>query len=262
MPVRLQKILSQWGIGSRRSAEKLIQEGRVTVNGEPAYLGQKADPDCDRIEVDGQLIQPEGRPDYHYLLLNKPLGMVSTCADPEGRPTILEALPAEFKSLGLHPVGRLDMYSTGALLLTNDGDLTYRLTHPKHDVTKTYRVCLEKRPSPKALKAWQHGMELDHQPTRPAQVRIIRQEETGYTTLEIILQEGRNRQIRRMAEAFGHRVISLHRTAIGSIYLGQLPMGAYRPLSTDEIKALLSESTTQGSVATTNYSPSVGVLHS
>jgi 16S rRNA U516 pseudouridylate synthase RsuA-like enzyme len=164
MSVRLQKILSQWGVGSRRLAESLIREGRVTVNGEAAHLGQKADLACDRIEVDGQVIHPEQRPEHHYLLLHKPLGMVSTCADPEGRPTVLEALPTELHSVGLHPVGRLDMYSTGALLLTNDGELTYRFTHPKHDITKTYRVCLEGKPTAQTLKAWRQGMPLDHHP--------------------------------------------------------------------------------------------------
>jgi 23S rRNA pseudouridine2605 synthase len=262
MSVRLQKVLSQWGIGSRRLAESLIREGRVTVNGEPAHLGQKADPACDRIAVDGQVIHPQQRPDHHYLLLHKPLGMVSTCADPEGRPTVLDALPTEFHGAGLHPVGRLDMYSTGALLLTNDGELTYRLTHPKHDITKTYRVCLAGKPTAQTLKAWRQGMPLDHHTTRPAEVQVLRQDRQGNTVLQVILQEGRNRQIRRMADACGHRVISLHRIAVGPVALGQLQRGAYRPLSSAEIRALLAETTLPNPANSVNPSPSIGVSHS
>lgn len=241
MTVRVQKILSQYGIASRRRAEQLIQAGRVRVNGEPAFLGQKADPALDVIEVDQQPIQPEHRPDYRYLLLHKPLGMVSTCFDPEGRPTVLSALPEDLRQIGLHPVGRLDTYSTGALLLTNDGDLTYRMTHPKHDVEKVYQVQIEGDVSATALADWQTGFLLDGQLTRPAQVQVLRSGADNSTWLKVILKEGRNRQIRRVAEALGHRVLSLHRIAVGSIQVGSLKAGSYRSLSSGEIKALLAE---------------------
>ena len=238
-PERLQKLIAQHGLASRREAEVWIQKGRVTVNGQRAYLGQRADLSCDRVEVDAQLLQPEYRPPSHYLLLHKPLGMVCTCYDPEGRPTILEALPNQLRDLGLHPVGRLDAYSTGALLISNDGDFTYRLTHPKHDIAKVYRVQLEGSLTPKALASWQQGVNLNGRVTRPAQVKRVGQPNAYSSVLEITLWEGRNRQIRRMAAAFGHRVISLHRLAVGDVWLGDLPCGDYRTLTKSEIEALV-----------------------
>lgn len=241
MAERLQKILSQYGVASRRQAEELITTGQVQVNGAVAHLGQRADPQCDRIEVNHQPIQTNHRPVQHYLLLHKPLGMVSTCADPEGRPTVLSALAPDLHNIGIHPVGRLDAYSTGALLLTNDGNFTFRLTHPRHDVSKTYVVRLEGPVSPATLATWRQGIELDHRPTRPARVRVIAAD-NHYTKLEIILQEGRNRQIRRVAETLGHRVLELHRVAVGSVSLGRLDVGAYRALSSAEIEALLADS--------------------
>jgi pseudouridine synthase len=238
-PDRLQKLIAQHGIASRREAEDWIKQGRVTVNGQPAYLGQRADLRHDQVAIDDHPLQPEHRPASHYLLLHKPLGMVSTCHDPEGRPTILEALPDHLQDLGLHPVGRLDAYSTGALLITNDGDFTYRLTHPKHDIAKVYQVRLEGSLSPQALAAWQHGVELNGRLTRPAQVKRVGQPDAYTSVLEITLWEGRNRQIRRMAAAFGYRVISLHRLAVGAVWLGNLKCGDYRPLTKAEIGALL-----------------------
>ncbi|HEY9658706.1 MAG TPA: pseudouridine synthase, partial [Allocoleopsis sp.] len=149
MTERLQKILSQWGIASRRQAEQMILAGRVRLNGEVVQLGQQADPDRDRIEVDGKLIQAVERPARVYFLLHKPLGVVSTCDDPQGRPTVLDLLPAVLQHhSGIHPVGRLDVNSTGALLLTNDGDLTFCLTHPRHAIPKTYHVWVEGHPTP------------------------------------------------------------------------------------------------------------------
>ncbi|NJL46164.1 MAG: rRNA pseudouridine synthase [Leptolyngbyaceae cyanobacterium SM2_3_12] len=241
MTERVQKILSRHGGSLPATAEQMIEAGRVRINGEPAFLGQKADPIRDIIEVDQQLINPEQRPGPCYLLLHKPLGMVSTCFDPEGRPTVLKALPEPLHQVGIHPVGRLDAYSTGALLLTNDGDLTYRLTHPKHNVVKTYRVEIEGAITSEALGAWQNGVLLDGQLTRPAQVRVLKFGRGNSTWLQVELREGRNRQIRRVAEALGHRVLSLHRTAVGSIQLGNLKSGSYRSLSSAEIKALLAE---------------------
>lgn len=244
MAERLQKILAQHGVASRRQAEQMIEAGQVRVNGVVAHLGQRADPSSDRIAVNQQLLQPHHRPTQHYLLLHKPLGMVSTCADPEDRPTVLTVLPPELQAVGMHPVGRLDTYTTGALLLTNDGNFTFRLTHPRHDVSKTYRVRLAGQLSSSTLDAWRKGIWLDRQLTRPAQVQVLA-DSPNHTQLEVILQEGRNRQIRRVAEALGHRVIDLHRTAVGSVVLGRLNVGSYRALSSAEIEALLAESSVQ-----------------
>lgn len=248
MAERLQKLLAQHGLASRRRAEEWILAGRVTVNGVPAHLGQKVDLAQDQVAVDQRPLEPQQRPQPCYLLLHKPLGMVSTCADPEGRPTVMDALPPNLQALGLHPVGRLDTYSTGALLLTNDGDFTYRLTHPKHDMTKAYRVRLEGRVSPQTLETWRRGLDLEGRMTRPAEVSVVGTPTAQSTELTIILREGRNRQIRRVAETLGHRVLRLHRLAVGSVRLGKLKGGAYRSLSSDEIKALLAETEVQPTV--------------
>lgn len=247
MAQRLQKILSQWGIASRRQAEEMILAGRVRLNGSTVQLGQKADPERDRIEVDGKLIKPANRPELIYLLLHKPTGFVSTCSDPQGRPTVLDLLPSELqKGQGIYPVGRLDADSTGALLLTNDGDLTFRLLHPRHSIAKTYRVWVEGQPSQEILSAWRQGVFLDGKKTRPAQVRVINTWPNGVKTLlEVVLKEGRNRQIRRVAAQLGHPVIHLHRVAIGPIQLqspGEVLLpGQYRPLKESEINFLQSQ---------------------
>lgn len=241
MAERVQKILSQWGVASRRQAEQLILDGRVRLNGLPAELGQKADPDRDQIEVDGQPIRPANRPQMLYLLLNKPAGVVSTCYDPQGRPTVLDALPDAWHQLGLHPVGRLDADSTGALLLTNDGALTFGLTHPRHSIAKTYRVWVQGCPTEAVLQQWRQGVMLDDRLTRPARVRVLRSVPPHKTLLEVVLQEGRNRQIRRVAEQLGHPVIQLHRVAIGTIQLGQLPSGKYRLLQPAEVAMLRAQ---------------------
>lgn len=246
MAERVQKVLSQWGLASRRQAEAWIRQGRVQVNGAVAELGQRIDPGCDRITVDGKAVKPCDRPAALYILLNKPLGVVCTCHDPEGRRTVLDLLPQQLgQGQGLHPVGRLDVDSTGALLLTNDGELTYMLTHPRHQMAKTYRVWVEGHPAEKTLRQWQQGVRLDGRKTLPARVRVLRQTEQA-TQLEIVLREGRNRQIRRVAEQLGHPVLRLHRTAIGSIQLQSelattLPPGNYRFLSESEIISLKTQ---------------------
>jgi pseudouridine synthase len=238
MAERLQKLLSQWGIASRRQAEALIESGRVQVNGAIAHVGQKADPLVDRVALDGQIITPENRPDAYYLLLNKPLDVVCTCDDPWGRSTVLDLLPAPLRTgLGIHPVGRLDANSTGALILTNDGDLTYRLTHPRHHIPKTYRVWVQGRPSPAVLAQWRRGILLEQRRTLPAQVRPVTYQSTR-TELEVILREGRKRQIRRVAEALGHPVLQLHRIAIGSVSLASLMSGNVRDLTKHEVMGL------------------------
>ncbi|MFH7244219.1 MAG: pseudouridine synthase [Spirulina sp.] len=245
MAERLQKLLSQHGLASRRKAEEWIVAGRVTVNGVPAHLGQKVDLAHDQVCVDQRPLVPQQRPQSHYFLLNKPLGVVSTCADPEGRPTVITILPSSLHTLGLHPVGRLDTYSTGALILTNDGDFTYRLTHPKHDVAKRYQVRVAGKVSPETLATWRRGIPLDGRPTRSAEVDILGTPTPHHTDLAITLWEGRNRQIRRVAEALGHRVLRLHRLSVGPVHLDKLKGGAYRSLSAAEIRALLAESEVQ-----------------
>ncbi|MBW4440518.1 MAG: rRNA pseudouridine synthase [Plectolyngbya sp. WJT66-NPBG17] len=243
MPERVQKILSQWGIASRRQAEQMILDGRVTLNGAIAELGQKADPIHDRVEVDGNLIQTVDRPQLIYLLLNKPAGIISTCDDPHDRRTVLELLPKFLRQgQGIHPIGRLDVESTGAILLTNDGELTHYLTHPRHHIPKTYEVWVDGEVSRSVLQHWREGVMLDDRKTLPASVDILRRTPLS-TLLRVILREGRNRQIRRVAEQLGHPVIQLHRSAIGEIRLDPpgrpaLLPGQHRPLEDFEIRVL------------------------
>jgi 23S rRNA pseudouridine2605 synthase len=243
MEERLQKILSQWGVASRRQAEEMIRRSRVRVNGDLAHLGQKVDPQKDTITVDGKPVSSGQRPNLVYLLLHKSVGVVSTCHDPQGRKTVLDLLPPELHSgQGIHPVGRLDIDSTGAIILTNDGELTFWLTHPRHSIPKTYRVLVEGHPTESVLRMWRQGVLLDGRKTRPAQVKLIKNF-ADTTCLEIILKEGRNRQIRRVAELLGHPVIKLHRTAIGPIQLQlsgskSLREGEYRHLEESEIRFL------------------------
>ncbi len=260
MVERVQKILSQWGIASRRQAEAMIQDGRVRLNGAIAHLGQKADPTLDCLEVDGLVVNPTHRPDPLYLLMNKPIGYVSTCDDPWNRHTVLDLLPSSLRQgQGIHPVGRLDFDSTGALLLTNDGDLTFQLTHPRHAIAKTYHVWVSGYPAPATLEQWRRGVLLSDRPshgpedrrpdrredrqTLPARVKILKRDGDEATLLEVVLREGRNRQIRRVAEQLGHPVLGLHRVAIGSICLHAdedqpLASGAYRTLTAAEVHFL------------------------
>ncbi len=241
MQERLHKILSQWGIASRRRAEVLIRAGRVRVNGELAQIGQLADPQTDVIELDGQVIQMHDRPRLYYFLLHKPLRVVSSCDDPQGRKTVLAFLPPALQQgTGIHPVGRLDYFSTGALLLTNDGDLTYRLTHPRHHIPKTYRVIVAGTPTEPTLRQWRAGFLLEGRKTAPAQVRLL-SAAAHQAELEVILWEGRNRQIRRVAEALGHPVKALHRLAIGPIRLGSLAPGQLRELTPTEHRQLSTD---------------------
>jgi pseudouridine synthase len=243
MEVRLQKALAQLGIASRREAEEMIRQSRVRVNGTLVNLGQKVDLQKDAIAIDGKPISTEKRPPLVYLLLHKPPGIVSTCADPQGRKTVLDLLPKELRvGSGIHPVGRLDAESTGALILTNDGELTFGLTHPRHSISKTYRVVVAGHPSKAVIEKWCQGVILDGRKTLPAQVKLI-ESYAENSCLEVVLKEGRNRQIRRVAEILGHPVIKLHRTAIGPIKLKKpkepfLREGQYRSLRDEEIHFL------------------------
>lgn len=244
MDERVQKLLSQWGIASRRQAEQMILAGRVELNGAIAQLGQKANPAVDRVAVDGVLIQPRNRPEPIYLLLHKPLGILSTCTDPWHRSTVLDLLPPSLANgQGLHPVGRLDFDSTGALLLTNDGALTFWLTHPRHHIPKTYEVWVEGYPTEAVLREWRQGVMLSGRQTLPTNVTVLKRSPHRKTQLQVVLIEGRNRQIRRVAEQLGHPVLQLHRTAIGPIQLqppgsAMLPSGQYRLLKDTEIRFL------------------------
>jgi 23S rRNA pseudouridine2605 synthase len=225
---RLQKVLARIGVGSRRVSEELIAGGRVTVNGEVAVLGRRVDPDSDHITVDG--VPLSVRPGLVYYLLNKPPGVVTTAADPQGRPTVVDLVPTEPR---VFPVGRLDAETEGLLLLTNDGDLAHRLTHPRFGVEKEYLAEVAGTPTAATLRTLREGVTLDDGPTAPARVALL-----PPTALRIVIHEGRNRQVRRMCEALGHPVLRLVRVRIGPIAERSLVPGAWRALSTDEVQAL------------------------
>lgn len=233
---RLQKLMAAAGFCSRRRGEELLRQGRVRVNGRPAGLGDQADLGRDRIEVDGRPLQAAAAP--LTLLLNKPVGVLCTCHDPHGRPTVLDLLPPELRrGQGLHPVGRLDADSRGALLLSNDGDLTLRLTHPRYGHRRTYRVWVRGVPDTAGLQAWRAGVPLDGKPSQPVQLRLLERDGDA-ALLELQMGEGRNRQIRRTAALLGHPVLDLQRTAIGPWSLAELPEGRWRRLQPQELSAL------------------------
>ncbi len=233
---RLQKLMAAAGFCSRRRGEELLRQGRVRVNGRPASLGDQADAARDRIEVDGRPLQ--AAPASLTLLLNKPAGVLCTCHDPRGRPTVLDLLPPPLqRGQGLHPVGRLDADSRGALLLSNDGDLTLRLTHPRYGHRRIYRVWVRGVPDAAALQRWRAGVSLDGQPSQPVALRLL-ERDADATLLELQMGEGRNRQIRRTAALLGHPVLDLQRTAIGPWSLGELPEGRWRRLQPEELSAL------------------------
>jgi pseudouridine synthase len=231
--VRLQKVLAAAGVASRREAERIIQSGRVEVNGRVVTaLGTRIDPSADRIRVDGA---PVGRAEHAVtLLLHKPKGVLSTASDPQGRPTVLDLVRGV--RARLFPVGRLDWNSEGLLLLTNDGDLAQRLTHPSNHIPKTYRVKVKGIVGREALERVRHGLFLDGRRTMPAPVRRISSQ--ANTWLEVVLYEGRKNQIRRVFERLGHPVLKLRRTAIGPLQDRDLKPGEWRELSPAEIRAL------------------------
>ncbi len=225
---RLQKVLARAGVASRRACEELIEDGRVTVNGETARLGRRIDVRHDRVAVDGI---PVGLgPDLVHYLLHKPAGVVTTADDPQGRPTVLELVPDDVR---VFPVGRLDLDTEGLLLLTNDGELAHRLTHPSFGVDKEYLAHVRGEPSRGALRRLRQGVELDDGVTAPARVS---QPSPG--VLRIVIHEGRNRQVRRMCEAVGHPVERLVRTRIGPLSDRRLKPGEWRRLDQAEVRAL------------------------
>ena len=227
---RLQKILSQAGIASRRASEQLMLDGRVTVNGATVReLGTKADPARDDIRVDGRRIKIVAR--HLYLLLNKPRGYVTTRSDPERRQTVIDLLRGVREYV--YPVGRLDYDSEGLLLLTNDGDLAAKLTHPRHGVARVYEARVLGVPDDHDLDRLQKGVVIDGQPTGPADVKAL-----GPGHLRVTVREGRNRQVRKMCDAIGHPVTHLKRVAIGPIQDSRLKIGHWRELSEAEVKKL------------------------
>lgn len=229
---RIQKILSARGIASRRKAEEYIRAGLVLINGKPAEIGQKADPETDNIEVKGEVV--EARKEMLYYVINKPRGVVTTNADLAEKLTLQQILPKELRGK-VYPVGRLDKDSSGLLLLTNDGVLAYRLTHPKFDHEKEYEVTVEKDVMEGQLEKMRNGMIILGERTKPAVV-----EKTGKRTVRIILTEGRNRQIRRMCMKVGNPVVTLKRIRIMTLTDSQLKEGRIRPLTAAERAALLA----------------------
>lgn len=225
---RLQKVLARIGIGSRRTCEELIAAGRVTVNGERAVLGRRVDVEADTVAIDGVAVGV--RPGLVYLLLNKPAGVVTTASDPQGRPTVVSMVPDEPR---VFPVGRLDLDTEGLLLLTNDGDMTHRLTHPSFGVEKEYIAHVVGEPSRATLRRLREGIELDDGPTAPAKVALV-----GPGILRLTIHEGRNRQVRRMCETVGHPVTRLIRTRIGPLADRRLKPGGWRVLTTEEVRSL------------------------
>lgn len=233
--MRLNRFLASCGLGSRRSAEGLIAGGRVAVNGEPALTPAiSVDPAVDRVTVDGRPVSP---PVHHtYYLLHKPEGVVTTVRDPGGRPTVVDLVP---RTPRVFPVGRLDQETSGALLLTDDGDLAHHLLHPRYHIEKEYDVLARGTVEDATLTALRTGIRLENEtrPTAPAGVRVASRAR-GRTHLIMVLHEGRNRQIRRMLEAVGHPVIQLRRIRIGPVLLGNLAPGAWRELGREELAAL------------------------
>ena len=232
--MRVHRALAQAGVASRRAAEKMVAEGRVTVNGDVAVVGQVVR-DSDVIALDGRRVQAEPIRTY---MLNKPMGVVSTASDPEGRPTVLDGLPDDVR---LYPIGRLDIDTTGLLLITNDGDLAHRLMHPRSKVPKTYEALVDGRVSSTSVRALRNGIELDDGPTQPARVEVLDRQAPGGTWLRIEITEGRNRQVRRMCEALGHRVRRLVRTRYGGLGLGRLQRGEHRLLTSAELASLATQ---------------------
>lgn len=230
---RLQKVMAHAGVASRRKSEDIIQQGRVAVNGETVTeLGTKVDPERDRITVDGESIAVTE--EYTYIALHKPTDVIATADDPRGRTTVLDLVDVDER---VYPAGRLDADSEGLVLLTNDGELTYKLTHPSFEHQKEYHVRVAGRPSPEKLERLRSGVRLEDGLTAPAEVELLHRAGND-TWLKMILHEGRNRQIRRMTDAVGHPVRQLLRVRMGPIELGDLAAGQWRHLTPSEVEQL------------------------
>lgn len=239
--VRLQKYMADLGIASRRKSEQMIADGMVKVNGRTAAIGDKVTPKRDKVTVRGRKIAAGAKAKRYYIMLNKPRGYVTTMSDEMGRKCVAELvkdIPAR-----IYPVGRLDRDSEGLLLMTNDGEFANRVTHPSKHVYKVYRVTVRPAINEEQLVEMSSGMVIDGKKTAPAEVRVVQREE-GRCVLEIILREGRNRQIRKMCEQLGLEVPRLKRIAVGQVKLGGLKSGAWRELTKDEVHRLQANSNT------------------
>lgn len=237
MEERLQKYLAQAGVASRRKCEEYIEQGRVKVNGKTiTELGTKVNPETDKVEFDNKLISKQNE-EYTYILLNKPIDYVTTVKDQFDRNTVLDLVKVNKR---LVPVGRLDMFTSGALILTDDGDFVYKITHPKHEITKTYTVTLKGIVTKEDVKKLENGVDIGNFTTSKARVKILKtDEETNKSRLEITIHEGKNRQIRRMCEAIDKKVLALHRSKIGNIGVKDLKIGTWRYLKKSEVDELL-----------------------
>jgi len=230
---RLQKVLAEIGLASRRPAEEMIRQGRVTVNGRAARIGEKVDPSRDHIKVDGRRVALPS--EKLYLLLHKPKNTVTTLEDPEGRPTVLSLVKE--KRARLFPVGRLDYDAEGFLLLTNDGDLAHRLSHPSFRIPRTYRVKVKGKPSPEEIRKLSRGISLEDGPTAPCRITFLRETREN-AWMEMTLREGRNRQVKRMWEKMGYPVLKLKRVSFAGLALGNLQPGEYRALGPKELEKI------------------------
>jgi pseudouridine synthase len=236
--IKLHAFMAQAGVASRRQAETMIADGKVRVNDEPAHVGQRVNPGQDKVEVEGKTISTPDNP--RYFLVNKPRGYVSTTSDELNRSTVLKLIPKTKERL--YPVGRLDVESEGLLLITNDGNLAYRLTHPKFTVPKTYHVLIGGRPTALALNHIRRGVKLKEGYTQPADVEVLDHED-GNTWLEVTITEGLNRQVRRMLERIGYDTIQLIRIKMGPFDLDQLEEKQYREIPQEEVQELIKDFT-------------------
>ena len=237
MEIRLQKFLADSGLASRRKCEELISSGKIKVNGKIAILGTKIDTEKDIVEYDGKIIKNIENKKV-YILLNKPIGYVTTAKEQFDRPKILDLVKVKERVV---PCGRLDMYTSGAIILSNDGDFIYKVTHPKHEINKTYTATVKGIISKEDVKKLQDGVKIDDSYiTKPARVKILKtDEEKNFSRIEITIHEGKNRQVRKMCESIGKKVLALHRSKIGSIDVKDLKLGKWRYLSEKEVNAIL-----------------------
>lgn len=234
--IRLQKYMAEAGVASRRKCEEYILDGRVKVNGQVIQeLGTKVISGKDIVEFDNEEITKEEQ--LVYILLNKPIGYVTTVKEQFQRDTVMELVKTNKR---LVPVGRLDMYTSGALILTNDGDFVYKVTHPKHEIEKTYTVTVQGEVTNEEVQSIINGVDIGGYTTKPARVKILRiDEERNISRLEIVIHEGKNRQVRKMCEAVGRRVIALHRSKIGNISVKEVELGKWKYLTKNEVEKLL-----------------------
>lgn len=236
--IRLQKFLANAGVCSRRKAEEFIQQGEVSVNGKViTELGFKINYDKDEIKFKGKTVKPVNK--HKYIILNKPIGFVTTVKEQFGRPTVMDLIKE--KNISLLPVGRLDMYTSGALILTNDGDFIYKVTHPKNEIEKTYNATVRGIVNNEDVERLKKGVEIEDYVSGKAKVRILKiDEEKNISRLEITIHEGKNREVRKMCQAIGKSVIALHRSKIGNITVKDLKIGEYRELNQKELSQFMT----------------------